>query len=72
MATLDGTKLQRIRKLMHKTQAEMAEAADTSERYTRDLEKGRKRDPSARIVHGCASFLGVSMEELMTTQKEEP
>lgn len=71
MVMLDGLKLQTLRKSMNKTQADLAVAADTTERYIRDLETGRKRDPSARIVYGCAAFLGVAMEELMIVIEDE-
>ena len=71
MVILDGPKMQLLRKSMNKTQAQLAVAADTTERYIRDLETGRKRDPSARIVYGCAVFLGVAMEELMIVIEEE-
>ena len=71
MFRLNGSKLKALRESKNKTQAELAEAADTSERYIRDLESGRKSDPSAGIVYGFAHCLGVSMEELMTVSKEE-
>lgn len=71
MVMLDGPKMQMLRKAMNKTQAELDVAADTTERYIRDLEVGRKYDPSARIVYRCAVFLGVAMEELMIVIEEE-
>lgn len=71
MVMLDGPKLRRIREAKNLRQSDVAEAANTSERYIRDLESGRKRDPSARIVYGCASCLGVAMEELMTVLEED-
>ena len=71
MVMLDGPKMRMLRMAMNKTQTDMAVAADTTERYIRDLETGRKRDPSARIVYGCAVFLGVPMEELMIVIEEE-
>jgi len=67
----DGFKIRELRKSIGKTQAQMAESADITDRYIRDLEAGRKRDPSARIVYGCAAFLGVAMEELMMVVEEE-
>lgn len=63
--------MQMLRKAMNKIQAELDVAADTTERYIRDLEAGRKYDPSARIVYRCAVFLGVAMEELMIVIEEE-
>lgn len=54
MVMLDDPKMQR--KAMNKTQVELAVAANTTERCIRDLEAGRKYDPSARIVYGCAVF----------------
>ena len=71
MVMLDGPKMQMLRKAMNKTQADMAIAAETTERYICDLEAGRKRNPSARIVYGCAAFLRVAMEELMIVIEEE-
>ena len=43
MVILDGPKMQMLRKSMNKMQAQLAVAADTTERYIRDLETGKKR-----------------------------
>ncbi len=71
MVILDGARLRTLRESRNKTQAQLAEAADTTERYVRDLESGKKCASSAAIVYGFASFLDVPMEELMTVSKEE-
>ena len=71
MVILNGSKLRELRRAKKETQAALAAAADTSDRYIRDLEKGIKKDPSASIVYGCAGFLGVAMEDLMTVSEEE-
>lgn len=71
MVIINGAKLRELRIEQNKLQSEIAAAADTTERYIRDLEKGKKKMPSASIVYGCAHCLGVSMEELMIVVKEE-
>ena len=71
MMILNGAKLRKFRRNMRKTQAEMAEAVDISERYVRDLETGRKYTPSATFLQKLAQFLGVAMEELMIIVEEE-
>ena len=71
MVILNGSKLREIRISKNIRQSDVAEAAETTERYIRELESGRKCDPSARIVYGCASCLGVAMEDLMTVREEE-
>jgi len=71
MTTINGTMLKKLRKSMKITQSQLAEAANTTERYLRDLESGRKHAPSAGIVYGIANALGVPMEELMTEEPEE-
>lgn len=71
MVIMNGARLRELRIAQNKLQSEIADAADTTERYIRDLEKGRKKTPSASIVYGCAHCLGVPMEELMIVLEEE-
>ena len=39
-------------------------------RYVRDMEKGKKNNPSAAMVYGLSTALEVPMETLMTVQQE--
>lgn len=52
------------------TQAQLAEAADTTIRYIRDLEHGIKTQPSASMVYRISKVLEVSMESLMLELNE--
>lgn len=52
------------------TQEQLAELCNCSDRYMRDLENGRKRQPSAAMVYLISRALGVSMEDLMETKEE--
>ena len=70
MAIFNGAKLKSVRESLNKTQVELADAADTTDRYVRSLESGEKKDPSASIVYGFAIFLEIPMEELMTVITE--
>ncbi len=53
------------------TQEQLAEACQTSDRYIRDLERGRKSHPSAEMVCLLASTLEIPMTDLMSVQPEE-
>ena len=53
------------------TQEQLAEACQTSDRYIRDLECGRKSHPSAEVVCLLASTLDIPMTELMAVRPEE-
>lgn len=46
MVIFNGEKLKSVRESLNKTQVELAEAADTTDRYVRSLESGEKKDPS--------------------------
>jgi len=64
-------KTARLKKNM--TQEELAERCGSSDRYIRDLEKGRKVHPSAAVVCQIASALEIPMEALFDPgQEEEP
>ena len=65
-----GEKLLAIRKEQNYTQAKLAEAADTTIRYLRDIEKGKKRNPSAAVVCRLCAALNVPMEFLMRDEGE--
>ena len=67
----DGGKLLCHRKEKNISQALMAEQADTTIRYIRDLEKGCKSNPSAVLVYLLSAVLGIRMEELMTKLPDE-
>lgn len=54
-AKFNGQKVRTLRKMKKLSQAMLAEQGDTSERYIRDLERGQKRNPSARW---CAASAG--------------
>ena len=53
------------------TQEELAERCGSSDRYIRDLEKGRKVHPSATVVCQIASVLEIPMEALFDPGQEE-
>ena len=53
------------------TQEELAERCGSSDRYIRDLEKGRKVHPSAAVICQLASVLEVSVEALFDTEQED-
>lgn len=71
LARFDGKKFKKIRKQKRRSQAWLAERADTSIRYIRDLEKGIKSNPSAAMVYSFSSALEVPMEMLMTVVEDE-
>ena len=53
------------------TQEELAERCGSSDRYIRDLEKGRKINPSADLVCQIASALDIPMETLFEARRED-
>lgn len=53
------------------TQETLAERCNTSDRYIRDLEQGRKSHPSAEMLCLLASSLDIPMEELVDVTQEE-
>lgn len=62
-------KAARLKKNM--TQEELAEHCGSSDRYIRDLEKGRKINPSADLICQIASALDIPMEALFGAGREE-
>ena len=65
----DRMKKARLKKKM--TQEVLAERCNTSDRYIRDLEKGRKMQPSAAVVCLIASVLEIPMETLLAPRQED-
>ena len=59
------------RKRKNLSQRTLADLANTSERYLRDLEKGNKTNPSAELVFRFSKALKVPMEDLMTEMEGE-
>ncbi len=70
LAKFDGEKFVSARKARNLTQAMVAAAANTTIRYIRDMEQGKKTNPSAAMVYGLSAALEVPMESLMTEQEE--
>lgn len=70
LVRFDSKKFLAARKKKDYTQAQIAAEADTTIRYVRDMEKGRKTNPSAAMVYRLSAALEVPMEALMTEQKE--
>ncbi len=68
LAKFDGAKLREVRDQQNMPQAELAARADTSIRYIRALEKGRKCNPSAKLLCRLAITLNVPMETFMQVQ----
>jgi len=66
----DRLKLARLKKRL--TQEDLAAQCNTSDRYVRDLECGRKKNPSAEMLCLLAASLDVPMEELVDVKQEEP
>ena len=59
------------RKRKNISQSSLADMADTSERYIRDLEKGKKTNPSANLLYRLSKAMGTPMENLMTGTEGE-
>lgn len=70
LVIFDGGKFLAARKAKNLSQARIAATADTTVRYVRDMEKGRKTNPSAAMVYRLSAALEVPMEALMTEQQE--
>lgn len=49
-ANFDGKKLREVRKSRDLSQVSLASQAGSSDHYIRDLETGRKSNPSAQVV----------------------
>lgn len=63
-------RLKEARQKKNMTQEELAERCNSSDRYIRDLESGKKRHPSAAMVFQIASTLGISAETLVDIKQE--
>ena len=61
----NGARMRSERRSRKWSQMEVAEMVNTTERYVRELEKGRKHNPSAAIVYRISRALGIPMDELM-------
>ena len=71
LAKFNAEKL-RIARIEHNiTQEMLAERCNTTDRYIRDLEAGRKDMPSAALVCRFSLALDVPMESLMDIVQEE-
>lgn len=68
---LNAGKLKAIRKARKLTQSGLAEQSGSTDRYIRDLESGRKDNPSAALLFQMCSALGVSMDELMEIRENQ-
>ena len=71
LAKFDAQKLRAARVNRQMTQESLAEQCNTTDRYIRDLETGRKNMPSAALVCRLSLALDVSMESLMEITQEK-
>ena len=71
LAKFNAEKLRVARMERNITQEMLAERCDTTDRYIRDLESGRKDMPSAALVCRFSLALDVPMESLMDIVQEE-
>ena len=70
MAKFNADKLRAARANRNMTQEMLAERCNTTDRYIRDLESGRKDMPSATLVCQFSIALDVPMEYLMDIVQE--
>ena len=71
LAKFNADKLRAARANRNMTQETLAEWCNTTDRYIRDLEAGRKDMPSAALVCRFSLALDVPMESLMDIAQEE-
>ena len=71
LAKFNADKLRAARANRKMTQETLAERCNTTDRYIRDLEAGRKDMPSAALVCRFSLALDVPMEALMDIIQEE-
>lgn len=64
-AKFNAERLKALRKEKHITQESLAARANLTDRYLRDLESGRKDNPSASLVCRISTALEIPMDELM-------
>lgn len=69
--TFHKERLKKERLQKNLTQQELAELCNSSDRYIRDLETGKKAHPSASMLYRIASSLEIPMEELVDIKKQE-
>ena len=69
---LAGKKVKLLRISKKITQEDLAEQAEATDRYIRDLESGRKSNPSDALLFRMSKILGVSMEELIEISIDAP
>ena len=67
----NGKNLKAIREAKHITQEALAELADLTDRYLRELERGSRDNPSAALLFRVSHVLEVQMEELMEIIADE-
>ena len=71
LAKFNADKLRTARVKRNMTQEMLAERCNTTDRYIRDLEVGRKDMPSATLVYQFSLALDVPMEALMDIVQEK-
>lgn len=71
LAKFNAKKLREARINRRMTQEALAEQCNTTDRYIRDLETGRKDMPSAALVCQLSLALDVPMEALMDIVQEK-
>ena len=69
--TFRHERLKEARMKKNMTQEMLAECCNTSDRYIRDLERGRKSHPSAEMLFLLAANLEIPMEELVDMEQEK-
>ena len=62
--------LKSAREQKHISQMRLAELCDSSDRYIRALELGKRENPSAALVYLLSRVLELTMEELMIFKLE--
>ena len=71
LVIFNGQKLHDRRTSKKISQALLAYRAETTIRYIRDLEKGKKSNPSAALVFRLGNILDIPTGDLMLAQLEE-
>ena len=71
IASFNYERFRTVREKTQTSQSTLAEQAGTTDRYIRDLETGRKKNPSAVLLCQLCGELGVPMESLMDIHEEK-
>ncbi len=71
IASFNHESFRAAREKKHASQSTLAEQVGTTDRYIRDLETGRKRNPSAVLLCQLCVGLDVTMESLMDIHEEK-